>query len=61
MALSAAIHAFTVQLSHVLGAVYQWQRNGASIPGATNASYSLSPVALSDSGSAFGCFIFNAT
>ena len=51
---------FTVQLSHVLGAVYQWQRNGTSIPGATNASCSLSPVALSDSGSAFGCFIFNA-
>src|SRR6266536_4488025 len=52
--------AFTVQLSHVLGAVFQWQRNGASIPGATNSSYFISPVALSDSGSVFRCFIFNA-
>src|SRR5439155_23874159 len=51
---------FTVQLSHVLGAVFQWQRNGASIPGATNSSYFISPVALSDSGSAFRCFIVNA-
>src|SRR2546427_5509566 len=51
---------FTVQLSHVLGAVFQWQRNGASIPGATNSSYFISSVALSDSGSAFRCFIFNS-
>src|SRR5262245_10655765 len=51
---------FTVQLSHVLGGAYQWQRNGANIPGATNASYFLAPVALSDSGSAFRCDIVNA-
>src|SRR5881394_604490 len=31
--------AFTVQLSHVLGAVFQWQRDGANLPGATNSSY----------------------
>ena len=51
---------FTVQLSHVLGAAFQWQRNGASIPGATNSSYFISPVALGDSGSVFRCFISNA-
>jgi hypothetical protein len=52
--------AFTVQLSHVLGAAFQWQRNGASIPGATNSTYFISPAGLSDNGSAFRCFITNA-
>ena len=51
---------FTVQLSHVLGASFQWQRNGTSVPGATNTSYFISPVALADSGSTFRCFISNA-
>ncbi|PYJ97404.1 MAG: hypothetical protein DME23_15695, partial [Verrucomicrobia bacterium] len=51
---------FTVRLSHYLGATFQWQRNGADIPGATNSSYFISPVALGDSGGAFGCFVVNA-
>ena len=51
---------FTVRLSHYLGATFHWQRNGADIPDATNSSYFISPVALGDSGGAFGCFVVNA-
>src|SRR5712671_3863130 len=51
---------FTVQLAHVLGATFQWQRAGVKIPSATNSSYFISPVALSDSGSAFVCQVTNA-
>src|SRR5205823_12979167 len=40
--------AFTVQLSHVLGATFQWQRGGGAIPGATNSSYFISPAKLRD-------------
>src|SRR6185436_10377090 len=50
---------FAVQLSHFLGATFQWQRNGTNISNATNSSYFISPVALSDSGSRFSCFITN--
>lgn len=50
---------FVVQITQNWDAVYQWQRNGAAIAGATNSIYSLSPVALTDSGSTFRCFITN--
>ncbi|HUL51050.1 MAG TPA: lamin tail domain-containing protein, partial [Candidatus Nitrosotalea sp.] len=50
---------FTVQLARNLGVTFQWQRGTTDIPGATNSSYLISPVALSDSGSTFHCFIVN--
>ncbi len=39
---------------------YQWRRNGADIPGATNASYSLDPTAGADSGATFDVVVTNA-
>ena len=39
---------------------YQWRRNGAAIPGATNASYALSPTAVSDSGALFSVVVTNS-
>jgi hypothetical protein len=51
---------FEVKLSRMLGASFRWQRNGTDIPAATNASYVLGPVGLSDSNSRFRCFITNA-
>jgi hypothetical protein len=51
---------FTVLLARSLGATYQWQRGGVNIQGAVNSSYTLSPVALSDSGAQFNCYITTA-
>jgi uncharacterized repeat protein (TIGR01451 family) len=39
---------------------YQWWRNGAIIAGATNASYTLNPTAVADSGSTFYVVVSNA-
>ncbi len=39
---------------------YQWQRDGADIPGATAASLSLGDPQLSDDGAAFRCIVRNA-
>jgi alpha-tubulin suppressor-like RCC1 family protein len=39
---------------------YFWSRNGALIPNATNASYTLLNAQLSDSGSQFSCLVTNA-
>ncbi len=39
---------------------YQWRRNGAAIPGATNPSYALSSTTLSDSGSTFSVVVSNS-
>lgn len=38
---------------------YQWRRNGADIAGANAATYSLTPVALADSGSRFSVVVSN--
>ena len=51
---------FSVRLQHVAGASYVWKRNGATIPSATNSSYTLSPVSLADSNSSFSCSLTNA-
>jgi alpha-tubulin suppressor-like RCC1 family protein len=40
--------------------IYSWSRNDATIPGATNASYTLLNAQLSDSGSRFSCLVSNA-
>ncbi len=39
---------------------YQWRRDGADIPGAAFASYTLDPTALSDSGATFDVVVTNA-
>ncbi len=39
---------------------YQWQRDGADLPGATGQQYTLSPAALSDDGAEFICVATNA-
>lgn len=51
---------FNVQLLVTAGATYQWYRGATNLPGATNASYSLSPVTQSDNGAQFYCAITNA-
>jgi glucose/arabinose dehydrogenase len=38
---------------------FQWQRNQANIPGATNASYTLASPVLADSGAKFRCIVTN--
>lgn len=39
---------------------YQWMRNTIAISGATNSSYNLSNVSMSDSGAKFSCVVTNA-
>ena len=39
---------------------YFWQRNGTTILGATNSSYTTNSVQLTDSGSQFSCLVSNA-
>ena len=39
---------------------YFWQRNGTTILGATNSSYTTNNVQLTDSGSQFSCLVSNA-
>jgi hypothetical protein len=56
----AGVATFTVRLQRMIGATFQWKRNGTTIPGATNFSYTLAPTLLGDSGSTFFCSITNA-
>jgi regulation of enolase protein 1 (concanavalin A-like superfamily) len=50
---------FTVQLLVTGGATYKWRRDTVVILDATNASYSVSPAALTDDGAQFQCSITN--
>jgi len=52
---------FTVSASGSPPLSYQWQRNGAEIPGATSASYSLSSVTTADSGARFRARVSNSS
>jgi hypothetical protein len=52
--------AFSVVASGTAPLSYQWRRDGAAIPGATGASYALSPTAVADSGAQFDVVISNA-
>jgi len=54
---SAAV--FQVIVASVDPISYQWQRNGTNISGATAASYTNSPVPLSDNGATFQCVLSN--
>ncbi len=51
---------FTVTASGAAPLSYRWQRNGVDIPGATAASYTLSPVQVADSGARFRAIVTNA-
>jgi hypothetical protein len=51
---------FTVRLSRMLGATFLWYRNGVIIPDGTNATYTLSPVAVTDHTNRFRCAVTNA-
>jgi glucose/arabinose dehydrogenase len=50
---------FTVVAQGVPSPSFRWQRNGSDIPGATSASYTLSPVAATDNGAQFRCIVAN--
>jgi hypothetical protein len=51
---------FTVVASGTVPLSYQWRRDGATVPGATGATYTLSPTALADNGAQFDVVITNA-
>ena len=51
---------FTVAASGAQPLLYQWQRNGIDIPGATSSSYSLTGVQSQDNGALFRCRVSNA-
>jgi PKD repeat protein len=51
---------FTVQASGTSPLVYQWQKNGADIPGATEATYTSPPATLADDLATFRCAVTNA-
>src|SRR5712672_1127896 len=44
----------------MLGAVYQWSRNGTNVPGGTNNILAVGPVTLADTTNRFRCFVANA-
>ncbi len=50
---------FTVVATGTAPLAYQWQKNGASISGATAASYTTPATTISDSGSAFAVVVTN--
>ncbi|MFL5355654.1 PQQ-dependent sugar dehydrogenase [Archangium sp.] len=52
---------FTVSASGTAPLSYQWQRNGADLPGQTSASLTLTAVGLADSGARFRVRVSNAS
>jgi hypothetical protein len=51
---------FIVEVSNLDPVLYQWRRNGINIFGATNSTYSISSVLLSDHGASYQCVLLNA-
>jgi len=51
---------FRVMITNQDAVSYQWLRNGAIIPGAIGASYTITNASLSDSGASFQCVITNS-
>ena len=51
---------FIVAASGSAPLAYQWQRNGANIPGATNTSYAVAAATLADHGAAFRAVVTNS-
>ncbi|MFN0156887.1 MAG: FG-GAP-like repeat-containing protein [Bacteroidota bacterium] len=51
---------FSVTASGTPPLVYQWQKNGIDIAGATASSYATGSVTVADSGSTFVCIVTNA-
>ncbi len=52
---------FSVTATGTAPLSYQWQKNGANIPGATSASYTTPSTALTDSGANFEAVVGDAT
>ena len=50
---------FSVQATGTPPIAYQWYRNGVAIPGATSATYALSPATIVDHGATFYCVLGN--
>lgn len=51
---------FWVSVSNMYPVAHQWQRNGTNMPGATASNVVVSPISLSDNGSAFRCVLSNS-
>ena len=51
---------FAVQATPQYGVNIQWRRSGTNIVGATLTNFTLTPLALSDSGATFSCVVTNA-
>jgi len=52
---------FTVSATGAMPLTYQWQKNGASIPGATSATYTTPATTSADNGAMFGVTVMHST
>lgn len=57
---AGGIASFTVAASGSQPITYQWQRNGANLPGATSSTLTINPVQLTDSGSQYRAIVSNS-
>src|ERR1700723_3346070 len=51
---------FTVSATGAMPLTYQWQKNGANIPGATSATYTTPATTSSDNGAMFGVTVMHS-
>ena len=51
---------FTVLLQRMIGATFQWHRNGVALSGATNNVLAFGPVSLADSNTTYFCGVTNS-